>query len=103
MCDGIADDHAQCITRIVDGDQHNLQLAQLQVVMERIQAALRDVPSAERIYLGNALLNLAVNRILCEEGSQRTASILMRLSDEVNTGAPPPQAEHAISLTDCHS
>lgn len=94
---------SQCrITRVVDGETHDVQLAQLQVVMQRIQTALRDVPTAERIYLGNALLNLAVNRILCEEGSQRTASILMRLGDAVSVGAPP-QAEHAISLTDCHS
>lgn len=99
MCDGMADDNAQCITRIIDGNQHDLQLAQLQIVMQRIQAALRNVPSAERIYLGNALLNLAVNRILCDEGSQRTASILMRLSDVVQTSAEPPPAQRAIELT----
>lgn len=99
MCDS----DSQCITRVVDGGGHDLHLGQLQAVMQRIQMALRDVPIAERIYLGNALLNLAVNRILCEEGSQRTASILMRLSEAVNTDQPPPQAEHAISLTDCQS
>jgi hypothetical protein len=99
MCDGMADDSAQCITRIIDGDQHDLHLAQLQFVMQRIQDALRDVPPAERLYLGNALLNLAVNRILCDEGSQRTASILLRLSGVVETSGKPPPAHQAVELT----
>ena len=99
MCDS----DSQCrITRVVDGDDHDVQLAQLQVVMQRIQTALRDIPSADRIYLGNALLNLAVNRILCEEGSQRTASILIRLSDAVHLHPTPPDAAHAIDLNRLH-
>lgn len=99
MCDS----DSQCrITRVVDGDDHDVQLAQLQVVMRRIQTALRDIPTADRIYLGNALLNLAVNRILCEEGSQRTASILMRLSDAVHLHPTPPEASQAIDLSRLH-
>lgn len=88
MCNG---DNG-CITRVVDGNGHDLQLAQMQTIMQRIQTALCDIPTAERTYLGNALLNLAVNRILCEEGSQRTASILMRLSDAVQTASEPGTA-----------
>lgn len=99
MCDS---DSQCCITRVVDGEDHDLQLAQLQAVMQRIQAALHDIPAVERGYLGNALLNLAVNRILCEEGSRRTASILMRLSDAVHTHPAPPEAAHAIDLTELH-
>ncbi|MGC3981994.1 MAG: hypothetical protein QM808_12095 [Steroidobacteraceae bacterium] len=91
-----------CITRLVDGDNHDLQLAQLQAVMQRIQLALRDVPLAQRAYLGNALLNLAINRILSEEGSQRTASILLRLSDVLHTHSSPPGPAQVINLMELH-
>jgi hypothetical protein len=98
MCDA----DSQCrITRVVDGDDHDVQLAQLQLVMQRIQTALRNVPAAERIYLGNALLNLAVQKILCAEGTQRTATILLRLSDAVHARATPPAAD-AIDLGVLH-
>lgn len=99
MCDS---DSQCCITRVVDGDDHDLQLAQLQAVMQRIQTALHDVPSAERTYLGNALLNLAVTRILCEEGSQRAASILLRLSDVMHAQPKPPEVAQVISLSQLH-
>lgn len=99
MCDS----DSQCrITRVVDGDDHDVQLAQLQVVMRRIQTALSNFPASERIYLGNALLNLAVQKILCAEGSQRTATILMRLSDVVNTQVTPPGAADAVDLGALH-
>ncbi len=99
MCDS----HSQCcITRVVDGDDHDVQLAQLQTVMQRIQAALGNVPTAERMYIGNALLNLAVHRILGDESPQRTASILMRLSDVVHVSPPPPDASRAIDLSGLH-
>lgn len=91
------DSNLQCrITRVVDGDDHDVQLAQLQAVMQRIQSALRNVPAAQRMYLGNALLNLAVSRILCEEGSHRTAALLMRLSDVVHAHPAPPDSSQAI-------
>ncbi|MGE0187831.1 MAG: hypothetical protein AB7F79_00770 [Steroidobacteraceae bacterium] len=51
------DSASQCITRIVDGTRHELHLAQLQAVMQRIQTSLRDIPEAERTHVGNALLN----------------------------------------------
>lgn len=99
MCDS---NSQCCITRVVDGDDHDVQLAQLQAVMQRIQTALRHVPAAERMYLGNALLNLAVNRILYEEGSQRTATLLMRLSDVVHAHPVPPESSQAIDLGTLH-
>lgn len=99
MCDS---DSPCRITRVVDGADHDVQLAQLQLVMQRIQTALSNFPASERIYLGNALLNLAVQKILCAEGSQRTATILMRLSDAVNTQATPPSASGVIDLGALH-
>lgn len=91
---------SQCrITRVVDGEDHEVQLAQLQAVMHRIQGALRtlsyEMPAAQRTYIGNALLNLAVTRILGEEGSHRTATLLMRLSDVVHAHPMPPESPQA--------
>jgi hypothetical protein len=44
-------------------------LAQLQGVLWRIQAELGDVPMAQRIYLANALLTVAVNQLLLARGA----------------------------------
>lgn len=88
MCDL---ESRHCITRVVDGGDHDLQLAELPMVMQRIQTALCDVSMAERIYIGNALLNLAVKfmtgRSLYIEGSQCTK---------------PVEAAHTIDLTALH-
>jgi hypothetical protein len=66
--------------------------------MHRIQGSLRDVPMAQREYIANALLNLAVSRMLKEEGSALTASILMRLGDVVANRDAPPAPERAVDL-----
>lgn len=49
----------RCLTRVMTEDG-GLEIAQLQSVLHRIQSALRDVPLAQREYIANALLNLAV-------------------------------------------
>lgn len=87
-----------CLTRVVAGDDSAVEVAQLQSVMHRIQGMLGAVPPAQREYIANALLNLAVMRMLKEEGNTQTASILLRLGDVVADGhAPPPQ--RAVDLT----
>jgi hypothetical protein len=52
-----------CLTRVVTDDDHGVEVAQLQSVMQRIQNSLRDVPEAHREYIANALLDLAVSII----------------------------------------
>jgi hypothetical protein len=54
----------QCLTRVVVDDSARLDMAQIQAVMCRIQTALKDVPQAERAYIANALLNLAVSKLV---------------------------------------
>lgn len=72
-----------CITRvIVDGD-HDLELAELQAVMQRIQHSISHLPASQCSYIGNALLNLAICRMLRETDDQRTATKLLRLADAV--------------------
>lgn len=87
-----------CLTRVMIDDDCAIEVAQLQSVMHRIQCMLHDVPQAQREYIANALLNLAVSRMLKEEGHSQTASILMRLGDAVGSGEAPP-AERPVDLT----
>ena len=54
------------LTRWVADDDIAVEVAHLHRVMTRIQSALRDIPNAERSYIANALLNLAVAKV---EGS----------------------------------
>jgi hypothetical protein len=61
----------RCLTRVMTDDDRGVEIAQLQLVMQRIQSALRDVPLAQREYIANALLNLAVS--LQTEASTRAA------------------------------
>jgi hypothetical protein len=60
-----------CLTRVMTDDDRGVEIAQLQTVMQRIQSALRDVPLAQRDYIANALLTLAVS--LQTETSTRAA------------------------------
>jgi len=74
-----------CITRVVVDGNHEVELAELQLVMQRIQSALRHiVPPAQHACLGNALLNLAVCRVLRETGAQRTAPACADFSKPLN-------------------
>lgn len=54
---------AGCLTRVVIDDERTIEVAQLQAAMQRIQSRLNNVPPAQREYIANALLNLAVERM----------------------------------------
>jgi len=82
----------------------DVEVAELQSVMDRIQSAIRYVvPRSHQPYVGNALLNLAVSRMVSETGAQATATMLIRLVDSVVEHGEPPPAEAAIDLTAKHS
>lgn len=89
---------SRCLTRIVVDDEHEVAIAQLQLVMQRIQHAMGNVPVSQREYIANALLNLAVARMLRETGALQTAGILARLGDVVADGRQPPPSQ-AIDLS----
>jgi hypothetical protein len=57
----------RCLTRVVIDDAA-VEVAQLQSVMQRIQQMLSGVPAAQREYIANALLNVAVARMLADSG-----------------------------------
>lgn len=90
---------SSCLTRVVVDDEFDLEIGQLQLVMQRIQQSLSDIPLTQREYIANALLNVAVTRMLKEEGAIQTASILARLGDVVASSKEPPQPERAIDLS----
>ena len=54
---------SQCLTRVVIDGAH-VDVAQLGDIHARIEAALRRIPPQERTHLANALLDLAVARIV---------------------------------------
>jgi len=89
----------RCLTRVMTDDDRGVEVAQLQSVMHRILDSLRHVPQAQREYIANALLNLAVSRMVKEEGRTLTASLLMRLGDVVANSDAPPAPERAVDLT----
>jgi hypothetical protein len=88
---------ARCLTRVMVDDD-GVEIAQLQSVMQRIQRSLVGIPAEQREYVANALLNLAVSRMVKEEGSARTLSILMRLGDVVGSADPVPPPHRAVDL-----
>jgi hypothetical protein len=87
------------LTRVVQDNDLELDIAQIHAVMSRIQSSLRDIPRAQREYVANALLNMAVSKMIKEEGGPRTASLLMRLGDVVANNDSVPTSERAIDLS----
>lgn len=72
--------------------------------LQRLMCELQDLLEEERDLVshpcfGNALMNLAVNKILDEEGPKVTASILFRLADAVSSGVQP-DGTLAVRLSD---
>jgi hypothetical protein len=99
-----SDDSSACLTRFVVDSHQDIEVAELQGVMERIQSAVRYVvPRSHQAYVGNALLNLAVSRMLRETDAQRTATMLIRLVDSVLERGEPPSPQAPIDLTATNS
>ena len=78
-----------------DPDAHHTQIA-TRTLAQRVLFLLDDAPHAVRERFDNALLNVAVNRLVEAEGSSRAAAILWRLADllgDAHGGAPPSPVE----------
>jgi len=54
---------SRCLTRVVIDQDCGFEIAQRQAIMHRIQSTLPGIPQAQREYIANALLNLAVARM----------------------------------------
>lgn len=86
---------SNCLTRVVVDDEHEVTIAQLQLVMQRIQQSLLNIPAIQREYIANALLNLAVARMLKEGGANHAAGILTRLGEAVSECGQPASVQLA--------
>jgi hypothetical protein len=77
-------------------------IAELRAVMRLVDDRLDDVvasiPTRRRPLVPNALLNLAIERILAEEGREATATMLLRLADLVASGKRP-EGSQGFALT----
>lgn len=62
---------------------------------ELLPDSIDDAPESTRTVFNNALLNVAVNRIIAMEGVEVTAGILWRLTEVVATGRRPGACEPA--------
>jgi hypothetical protein len=98
-----SDTTSRCLTSVVTDEDSRVEIAQLQSVMKRIQSSLHDIPRSQRQYIANALLNLAVSKMVKEEGVPRTISILLRLGDVVAWSDASPPPERAVDLTQTSS
>jgi hypothetical protein len=74
---------SNCLTRVVVDDR-NIEIAQLQAAVHRIQEALPNVPATQREYIANALLNLAVSKILKKRAGAQTVASTLGLRPELS-------------------
>ncbi|MGI9501976.1 MAG: hypothetical protein ACR2RE_02830 [Geminicoccaceae bacterium] len=76
------------------------RIADLQHLMCELTDLLAEEPEfLSHPCLGNALMNLAVDKILRDEGPGVTATILLRLADAVSSGVCPAGTK-AVRLSD---
>ena len=80
-----------------DREAYHTEMA-MEVLSQLIPGALDHASAEVRNRFDNALLNMAVNRIVKAEGSVFTATILWRLADALQSGQTP-SAEQPIDLT----
>jgi hypothetical protein len=55
----------------------------------RLDDVVAEIPEADRVLVPNALLNLAIERILVSEGAAVSAGILQRLVTLIQAGERP--------------
>lgn len=61
----------------------------MEILERRIEPVVSEAPLSAQTRFNNALLNLAINRIVAVEGGKFTAAILWRFADAIANGARP--------------
>jgi hypothetical protein len=68
-------------------------MRELQIIMrmidDRLDGIVDQIPARQRCLVPNALLNLAIERVLAVKGASMSAGILQRLADLILNGAQP--------------
>jgi hypothetical protein len=80
----------------------DIEVTRLQRTLRATEASLAKLDPHHEQSLPNALLILAVQRMLARDGVSLTASVLCRLADAVRNGPAPP-ASRPVDLTTLHS
>jgi len=81
---------------VVSNEAQRMQL--LHDAMTSIDAAVRRLNSEAQPYAGNALLNLALGRLIDAHGQERTAGLMARVLDSLTTCDLPDGAERAMDV-----
>jgi len=79
---------------VVSSEANKMQL--LHDAMASIDAAVRRLATEAQPYAGNALLNLALGRLIDAHGQQRTAGLMARVLDTLTTQEMPNRPERAM-------
>ncbi|MEM7020745.1 MAG: hypothetical protein AAF512_25815 [Pseudomonadota bacterium] len=74
----------------------------MQVVKRWIPTELDDAPENVKAQFDNALLNVAVSRMVAAEGHEVAATVLWRLADALSEGAKPT-SENPLDLSRLNS
>ncbi|MEM8768689.1 MAG: hypothetical protein AAGE43_14675 [Pseudomonadota bacterium] len=75
-------------SNLIDPDALHTERA-MELLEAALPATVEAAGPAIKARFNNALLNVAVNRILAEEGASTTATILWRIADALSEGAKP--------------
>ena len=67
---------------MIDQDSENTRLA-MQAINESLSELIKNEPSEIQERFTNALLNIAIHRLIEDEGTSRAATILWRLVDVI--------------------
>jgi len=68
----------------------------LEETLVRVAAVFKTLPEPCQPHLGNALLNLALGRLVEEHGQMATAQLLARVQDSLSMNECPATSEAAI-------
>ena len=75
-----------------------LRLKELQLVMSDFERAIAPYAEAANELAGNALMNLALGRLIVQHGRESTAAILARIVEELWSGTLPDSSDRALDV-----
>ncbi len=74
------------------------RIEELQLVMDEFEQSLAHLGSLSGEHAGNAMLNLALGRLLEQHGRERTAALLARVVEELWSNTLPETPERALDV-----
>lgn len=75
-----------------------LRMQELQLVMSDFERAIAPYAEAANQHTGNALLNLALAKLLEQHGRESTAALLARIVEELWSNTLPDSPDRALDV-----